>query len=91
LLTGATTWEAARELCDREGVFLADALEAADLPGPSADGPDLLAGVTTFVELHVEQGRALVDLGHAVGVASGIWPHGRYRFDVEGVADHAGT
>jgi N-carbamoyl-L-amino-acid hydrolase len=91
LLTGATTWEAARELRDREGVFLVDALEAADLPGPSADDPDLLAGVTTFVELHVEQGRALVDLGHAVGVASGIWPHGRYRFDVEGVADHAGT
>jgi N-carbamoyl-L-amino-acid hydrolase len=47
--------------------------------------------VTTFVELHVEQGRALVDLGHAVGVASGIWPHGRWRLDLEGVADHAGT
>ena len=91
LLTGATTWAAARTLRDREGVFLADALEAADLPGLSADDPDLLAGVTTFVELHVEQGRALVDLGHAVGVASGIWPHGRYRFDIGGVADHAGT
>ncbi len=91
LLTGATTWEAARALRDRDGVFLADALESAGLPGPSAHDPALLAGVTTFVELHVEQGRALVDLGHAVGVASGIWPHGRYRFDVEGVADHAGT
>lgn len=91
LLTGATTWEAARALRDRDGVFLADALESAGLPGPSAHDPALLAGVTTFVELHVEQGRALVDLGHAVGVASGIWPHGRYRFDIEGVADHAGT
>jgi N-carbamoyl-L-amino-acid hydrolase len=26
-----------------------------------------------------------------VGVASGIWPHGRWRFDFAGVADHAGT
>ncbi|MGV3562581.1 MAG: allantoate amidohydrolase [Nocardioides sp.] len=91
LLTGATTWEAARALRDRDGVFLADALESAGLPGPSAHDPALLAGVTSFVELHVEQGRALVDLGHAVGVASGIWPHGRYRFDIEGIADHAGT
>lgn len=91
LLTGATSWETARELRDRDGVFLADALSAAGLTGPSADDPRLLAGVTTFVELHVEQGRALVDLGHPVGVASGIWPHGRWRLDVEGVADHAGT
>ena len=94
LLTGATPWATARELRDRDGVFLADALEAQGLPGmtgtPDSD-VDLLAGVTTFVELHVEQGRALVDLGHAVGVASGIWPHGRYRFELEGVADHAGT
>lgn len=94
LLTGATPWAAARELRDRDGVFLADALEAQGLPGMIGDPDsdvDLLAGVTTFVELHVEQGRALVDLGHAVGVASGIWPHGRYRFDLDGVADHAGT
>ncbi|WP_237089554.1 allantoate amidohydrolase [Nocardioides dokdonensis] len=94
LLTGATTWEHARELRDRDGVALPDALAAVDLPGldPGAgDARDLLAGVTTFVELHVEQGRALVDLGHAIGVASGIWPHGRYRFEMTGTADHAGT
>ena len=44
-----------------------------------------------FVELHVEQGRDLVDRGAAVGVASEIWPHGRYRFDFTGEANHAGT
>ena len=54
-------------------------------------GSDLLDGVGTFVELHVEQGRDLVDRDAAVGVASGIWPHGRYRFDFAGRADHAGT
>ena len=91
LLTGATAWADARERRDRAGVALPDALEAAGLPGPGPDDPDLLAGVTTFVELHVEQGRALVDLGRAIGVASGIWPHGRYRFELTGTADHAGT
>ena len=83
LLTGATAWADARERRDRAGVALPDALEAAGLPGPGPDDPDLLAGVTTFVELHVEQGRALVDLGRAIGVASGIWPHGRYRFELK--------
>ena len=83
LATGATTWESARTLTDRDGVALGDVVEGG--------GSALLDGVGTFVELHVEQGRDLVDRGAAIGVASGIWPHGRYRFDFAGTADHAGT
>ena len=83
LATGTTSWEAARELRDRDGVAFEDVVEG----GSSS----LLASVGTYVELHVEQGRNLVDRGAAVGVASEIWPHGRYRFDFSGVADHAGT
>ena len=41
-------------------------------------------GSACFVELHVEQGRDLVDRGAAIGVGSEIWPHGRYRFDFAG-------
>ena len=89
LACGAVSWELARELKDRDGVFLADGLEAAGLPGAPDTG--LLDGGGTFVELHVEQGRDLVDRGAAVGVASGIWPHGRYRYEFRGSADHAGT
>jgi len=89
LATGAVSWERARELRDRDGVFLADGLEAAGLGG--SPGTSLLHGVGTFVELHVEQGRDLVDRSAAVGVASGIWPHGRYRYEFRGAADHAGT
>ena len=86
LATGATDWEHARTLRDRDGVALEEAL--ADVPRGEAD---LLAGVGCFVELHVEQGRDLVDRDAAVGVASAIWPHGRYRFDFTGEANHAGT
>ena len=89
LATGATTWDEARELSDRDGVRLADAVEAAGLD-PSRGLLDL-SGVGAFVELHVEQGRNLVDREAAVGVASGIWPHGRWRFDFTGEANHAGT
>lgn len=83
LAVGAASWETARELTDRDGVALGDVVSG----GTSA----LLDGVGTFVELHVEQGRDLVDRGAAIGVASEIWPHGRYRFDFAGSANHAGT
>jgi N-carbamoyl-L-amino-acid hydrolase len=52
---------------------------------------DVLRCVGAFVELHVEQGRDLVHRDRAVGVGSQIWPHGRYRFDFTGEANHAGT
>lgn len=95
LATGATTLDRAKELRDRDGVFLLDALGNADLHlGPDVREvawPDLREQVACFVELHVEQGRDLVDRGVPVGVASSIWPHGRYRFEFAGEANHAGT
>ena len=94
LATGAWSWERARRLRDRSGTSLAD-LVAGEPAGRDPTGPGrpsgLLAGVRCFVELHVEQGRDLVHRGEAVGVASAIWPHGRYRFDFSGEANHAGT
>ncbi len=90
LLTGTTTPEQARELRDGDGVYLLDAMTAAGLE-PDLGPSTLLDGIDCFVELHVEQGRDLVDRGAPVGVASAIWPHGRYRFDFTGEANHAGT
>ncbi|PKH37831.1 N-carbamoyl-L-amino-acid hydrolase [Nocardioides alpinus] len=89
LVTGATTWDQARELRDRDGVFLGDAVDEAGLD--PTQGLLSLDRVGTFVELHVEQGRDLVDRDVAVGLASEIWPHGRWRFDFAGQANHAGT
>ena len=82
--------DAAAELRDRDGVPLLDAMAAAGL-APSL-GRASLAGPASarFVELHVEQGRDLVDRDAPVGLATGIWPHGRYRFDFTGDANHAG-
>ncbi len=92
LLTGAVAPDAARALQDGDGVTLAEAMVAAGRDA-SAIGPDeeLLAGIGAYVELHIEQGKALADLGAPIGVADGIWPHGRWRFDFLGRADHAGT
>jgi beta-ureidopropionase / N-carbamoyl-L-amino-acid hydrolase len=93
LLTGAVEPERARALRDGDGVSLADALADAGFD-PARIGPDeeLLAGLGAFVELHIEQGRALAGpLVAPIGVAEGIWPHGRWRFRFTGWADHAGT
>ncbi len=92
LLTGAVAPQAARGLTDDAGVTLAQAMASAGLD-PALIGPDpaLVDGLGAFVELHVEQGRALAPMGSAVGIAEGIWPHGRWRLDFTGQADHAGT
>jgi beta-ureidopropionase / N-carbamoyl-L-amino-acid hydrolase len=92
LMTGALDPDAARALTDDDGVTLAEAMTAADAD-PARLGPDedRLARLAAFVELHVEQGRALAPLDAAIGVAEGIWPHGRWRLDFGGRADHAGT
>ena len=92
LMTGAIDPGTARSLSGDDGVTLAAAMTAAGgdagLLGPDED---LLAQLGAFVELHVEQGRALAPLDAAVGIAKGIWPHGRWRLDFGGRADHAGT
>ncbi|MEU9488269.1 allantoate amidohydrolase [Streptomyces decoyicus] len=92
LAAGALTTEAAHRLRDGDGVTLPQAMERAGYD-PEAIGPDpeRLARIGAFVELHVEQGRALDLSGDPVGIASAIWPHGRWRFDFHGEANHAGT
>ncbi|MFD8809537.1 allantoate amidohydrolase [Streptomyces sp. NPDC059597] len=92
LAAGQLTVEQARLLTDGDGITLPKAMEAAghDPDGIGAD-PERLARIGAFVELHVEQGRALDLSGDPVGIASSIWPHGRWRFDFRGEANHAGT
>ncbi len=119
IITGALGADRALGLTDTDGVTMAEAWRAAgrDPRGLGAD-PETLRRIGCFVELHVEQGRALalspdgegdggdggdggsrsrsgdVDAGpveRAVAVGTDIWPHGRWRIDVPGEANHAGT
>jgi N-carbamoyl-L-amino-acid hydrolase len=92
LLTGALDADRGRGLRDADGTSMAEAMSSAG-HDPAQVGPDreVLRRVGTFVELHVEQGRGLVDLGRPVAVGSAIWPHGRWRLDLDGEANHAGT
>jgi beta-ureidopropionase / N-carbamoyl-L-amino-acid hydrolase len=92
LSTGVLDPDRARALRDADGRSLAEVLSGAGVD-PAALGRDerLAARVGVFVELHVEQGRALDRLGRPVAVASSIWPHGRWRLTFRGEANHAGA
>jgi len=92
ILTGALNADRARGLTDADGVTMAEAMTGAGIdPAHIGPDPETLRRVGTFVELHVEQGRGLADLDRPVAVGSAIRPHGRWRFDLPGEANHAGT
>jgi N-carbamoyl-L-amino-acid hydrolase len=90
LLTGALSLERAHSLRDDDHV---SPIAAAAGHGVSITGadPEALRRIAAFVELHVEQGRGLVDLDAPIGLAKSIWPHGRWRIELPGEANHAGT
>ncbi|MDL5351655.1 allantoate amidohydrolase [Microbacterium sp. zg-YB36] len=92
LMTGAIAADRVRALVDADGVTLAEAAEAHGTPARHLGRDDeTLARIGVFIELHVEQGRGLIDLGSPLAVASSILAHGRWRIDVTGEGNHAGT
>jgi N-carbamoyl-L-amino-acid hydrolase len=50
-----------------------------------------LERIRCFLEVHVEQGRSLVDRGLVLGIADVLAPRQRWRVEFEGEANHAGT
>lgn len=92
LATGAATPEKVRTLTDPEGITYTEAAEAAGFDhsqiGADKEG---LARLAQFVELHIEQGKGLIDLDKPVAIAGTILGHGRWHARITGTGDHAGT
>lgn len=90
LMVGALAGDRAAALTDGDGVTMAEA------SGLSLGAePSRVDRIGEFIELHIEQGRLPWARGHGldvpVGIATEIWPHGRWRVDIDGRQDHAGT
>jgi N-carbamoyl-L-amino-acid hydrolase len=99
LLTGSLSADTARRLADVDGISMAEAMDAAGLAAKSVGpDPERLARIGEYLEVHVEQGHLATTTGHdgltaesPLGLATEIWPHGRWRVDLEGQQNHAGT
>ncbi|ASO22450.1 N-carbamoyl-L-amino-acid hydrolase [Actinoalloteichus hoggarensis] len=92
LLAGTIDPAKAAALRDPDGVSLGEAMTAAGLdPAGLGRDDEALSRIGCFVELHVEQGRGLIDQAAPVGVASSILAHGRWRFSFTGEGNHAGA
>jgi beta-ureidopropionase / N-carbamoyl-L-amino-acid hydrolase len=92
LAAGVLAPDRALALRDSDGITMDEALRRAGRdPEELGADPERLARIGAFVELHVEQGRGLIDLGEPIAVGTAILPHGRWRVDITGEPNHAGT
>src|SRR5699024_12635957 len=80
LLTGAIETDRALGLKDSVGDTFADVARGYGLD-PDRVGRDQsrLAGIGSFIELHIEQGLGLAGTDQAVAIGSSIIGHGRWR------------
>ena len=77
---------------DRDGVTLRDALSGAGLvPAELGSDPERIRQIGAFVELHIEQDTLLTERDRQLALGTQILPHGRWRIDLIGEANHAGT
>jgi N-carbamoyl-L-amino-acid hydrolase len=92
LMTGAADPAEIAVRTDADGVTFAQAAAAAGVdPAGTGRDDERLSALGCFIELHVEQGRALEDIGVPVAVASAILAHGRWRLTFHGEGNHAGA
>ncbi|RSN30323.1 allantoate amidohydrolase [Amycolatopsis sp. WAC 04169] len=92
LLTGTIDADKARGLRDPDGVTFAEAAAKSGLdPDRIGRDSERLGLIGRFLELHVEQGRGLIDLGSPVAVGNTVIAHGRWRFSFQGQGNHAGA
>jgi N-carbamoyl-L-amino-acid hydrolase len=74
--------------CDAEGTSVQTELQRIGYQGTSPVGAPVLDG---YVELHIEQGPVLEQMGLQIGVVEGVQGISWTEFTVEGQSNHAGT
>src|SRR5581483_4970377 len=81
-----------RQLADRDGVALPDALREHDVDLDRATAArSQLANAAAYLELHIEQGPVLESMGLPLGVVLGTFGVERSRVTWRGQAAHAGS
>jgi len=89
---GSLDMAEARALKDKQGVALPDALKAVgiDLERAKDSGVEL-KNAAAYIELHIEQGPVLLDLGLPLGAVLGTFGVERHAVTFRGQAAHSGS
>jgi hydantoinase/carbamoylase family amidase len=91
LATGGIAADALRDVRDRDGVALLDALAAHGVdPAAAPRARERLANAVAYLELHIEQGPVLEREGLAVGVVTGTAGVERHAVRIAGQAVQGG-
>jgi N-carbamoyl-L-amino-acid hydrolase len=94
LLTGQVEPADLLARVDDDGISYAEAAAKAGLDVDAVGRDDAaLRRIGAFVEIHIEQGFTLAaeEVDSPLGVCGFIRPHGRWRVELHGRGDHAGT
>jgi N-carbamoyl-L-amino-acid hydrolase len=90
--SGDLDLDAARRLVDRDGVSLPDALAAVGVTFENVmESRRELEHAAAYLELHIEQGPVLLDLGLPLGVVLGTFGVERHAVTFRGQAAHSGS
>jgi len=90
--SGHLDLDEARRLVDKDGVKLTDALAAVGVDFEKVmDSRRELANAAAYLELHIEQGPVLLDLGLPLGVVLGTYGVERHAIHFHGQAAHSGS
>jgi N-carbamoyl-L-amino-acid hydrolase len=91
-VSGALVPDEVRNLTDRDGVKLADALRAHGIDLDRAlDARKELANAAAYLELHIEQGPVLESMNLPMGVVLGTFGVERHLITFTGQAAHSGS
>lgn len=90
--SGALDMAEARELKDKQGILLPDALKAVGIEFEKVkDSGVELKQAAAYLELHIEQGPVLLDLGLPLGAVLGTFGVERHAITFHGQAAHSGS
>jgi len=83
---GKTTADSVLEVVGKDGISVRDALNRIGF-----HGDDAAPAASAYGEIHIEQGRTLVDEGLDVGVVTSNWAAYKYVVTVHGEQSHTGA
>ena len=90
--SGNLNLDEARNLIDKDGIRLPDALKSANIDLEQAlDSHDELQNAAAYIELHIEQGPVLLDLDLPLGAVLGTVGAERHAITFHGQAAHSGS